>query len=297
MSAPLPKITVVTPSYNQAAFLETTIQSVLGQCYPNLEYIVMDGGSTDGSAEVIRRYEGSLAHWVSERDGGQSAAINKGFARATGDILCWLNSDDFYLPGTLHRIAALLVPKVAEPALAYGGTLFFREEGSDAKVRRARPYDPEFLKIQDYIYQPSSFWTAALWRQCGALDETLSFGFDWDWYLRASKLTGFIQVAHVLSAYRMHSGHKSGSGGGKRRQELVEVARRHARPEQVAAYEFLTSRWDAVQQWLRRTALLRRVRMPFAPALARCATPEMWSLPQKISAQDLEVCRHMLTDI
>ena len=297
MSASLPKITVVTPSYNQAAFLETTIQSVLGQCYPNLEYIIMDGGSTDGSAAVIRRYEKSLAHWVSERDGGQAAAINKGFARATGDILCWLNSDDFYLPGTLHRIAEILGPKTGEPALAYGGTLFFREEGSEAKVRRARAYDPEFLKIQDYIYQPSSFWTAALWQRCGALDAALSFGFDWDWFLRASKLTDFICVGQVLSAYRMHAGHKSGSGGGQRRQELAEVARRHARPEQVAAYEFLTSRWDAVQQWLRRTALLRRFRLPFAPALARCATPAMWSLPREISPQDLEVCRHMLTDI
>ena len=106
----LPKITVVTPSYNQGRFVEATLRSVLLQGYPNLEYLVLDGGSTDGSREIIERYAPWLAGWASERDRGQSDAINRGFARATGDIVAWLNSDDRYPPGTLHAVARAGAP-------------------------------------------------------------------------------------------------------------------------------------------------------------------------------------------
>jgi glycosyltransferase involved in cell wall biosynthesis len=293
----LPKISVITPSFNQAAFLETTIQSVLGQFYPNLEYIIMDGGSTDGSVDVIRRYESSLTYWVSQKDGGQADAINHGFARATGDILCWLNSDDFYLPGTLRRIAELLAPKVHEPALVYGGTLFFRENSNYSKAARPREYDRSFLGIQDYILQPSSFWTAALWRACGPLDATMSFAFDWDWYLRASKLIDFTRSENILSAYRLHAGHKSGSGGDRRRAEILEVARRHANPEQVAAYDFAHGHWDRVQSCFNLISRLQQARIPLASLWARLLNPPLLFLPNGVKRQNLEICRYMFTDL
>src|SRR6202012_3617872 len=143
-----PRITVVTPSYNQGAFLEQTIRSVLGQLYPNLEYFVFDGGSTDESVDIIKRYESQLAGWVSEKDRGQSNALNKGFARATGDILCWVNSDDFLLPGALHEAARRLGEG---PDLIYGKCLSFSDTGKRALVNIPPEHDRELLTMVDYL--------------------------------------------------------------------------------------------------------------------------------------------------
>jgi glycosyltransferase involved in cell wall biosynthesis len=223
-----PRITVVTPSLNQGRFLEETILSVLGQQYPNLEYVIVDGGSTDGSVEIIRKYQQHLAWWVSEKDGGQAAAINKGFARATGDILAWLNSDDMYLPGTLSHIASRLDPDRAE--LLFGNCLHFVENsamayGSDVRQSHVR-HD---LRLTDYIIQPSTFWTRKAWLQAGLLDESLEFGFDWDWFLRGTKAdVTFVPEDKYLSVYRIHKDHKTGTGGERRRKELASIYGRHA---------------------------------------------------------------------
>ncbi len=224
----LPKITIVTPSYNQGQFLEETIQSVLGQCYPNLEYIVMDGGSTDNSVEIIKKYETHLAYWVSEKDGGQSAAINAGFSRATGDILGWLNSDDMYLPGALSYAASRLDP--AKPEIIFGNCLHINEHssetyGSDVEGCRKR----KNLKLYDYIIQPSTFWTQSAWETTGPLESALHFGFDWEWFLRAeAKGSALTPVPKYLSVYRLHEAHKTGTGGNKRQIELAEVYGKYA---------------------------------------------------------------------
>jgi glycosyltransferase involved in cell wall biosynthesis len=222
-----PKISVVTPSYNQGQFLEQTIQSVLGQKYPNLEYIVIDGGSTDGSVDVIEEYQDQLAYWVSEADRGQAHAINKGFARATGDILGWLNSDDFYMPGTLSFVSSQL--SSSQPILLFGNCFHFVQDRATAygtDVRAA--HESMNLLLADYVIQPSSFWTRAAWETVGVLDDGLNFGFDWDWFIRAQNAgVAFEATDRYLSAYRIHGAHKTGVGGTRRLQELTTIYRRH----------------------------------------------------------------------
>jgi glycosyltransferase involved in cell wall biosynthesis len=255
----LPKITVVTPSLNQGRFLEDTILSVLGQQYPNLEYIILDGGSNDESVGIISKYQQHLAYWVSEKDDGQAAAINQGFARASGDILCWLNSDDMYLPGTLLHVAARLDPAKSE--LLFGNCLHFIEGtsityGSNVRYSHAQTD----LMLTDYVIQPSTFWTRKVWQQTGLLDESLDFGFDWEWVLRARKSgVTFLPEDRYLSVYRIHKDHKSGTGGEQRRKELAVIYGRYAgaRFERLYSRCCATKSLAAVRKWIHRARLTR----------------------------------------
>jgi len=230
-----PRITVVTPSYNQGAFIEQTILSVIGQHYANLEYMIIDGGSNDQSVEIIRKYGRHLSYWVSEADQGQSDAINKGFDRSTGQILCWLNSDDMLMPGALQYMASQM--DVDKSELVYGNCLRITEgrggaSGSDVMRDRAI-YE---LRLCDYIQQPSSAWSRLAWESTGPLDITMSYAFDWDWFIRAERSgVTFMPSPRHLSVYRFHAAHKTGVGGRARLDELARIYRAHA----GAAYENL----------------------------------------------------------
>jgi glycosyltransferase involved in cell wall biosynthesis len=287
----LPFISIVTPSLNQGRFLAETLDSVLGQDYSNLDYIVMDGGSTDESFAVIQARANRLAFWQSKPDHGQAEAINRGFQRARGDIFGWLNSDDIYLDGTLSTVANALAAHANEAVVFYGGCELFRDNTSRVERRPAVPFDAKRLQITDFLDQPSVFFTRTAWERVGPLDESLHYAFDWDWFLRAAKVCRFIQCDQVLSRYRIHSQHKTGTGGLRRWEELSEVVRRHSSDEIVRHYQYLLACPDA-RWWLNKRMRLAQFFRRILPdavsdALGTLCAPPFWLLPPGITRATL----------
>jgi glycosyltransferase involved in cell wall biosynthesis len=204
--ADLPTISVITPSLNQGRFIEQTIRSVLLQGYPKLEYIVIDGGSRDETVELLRKYEPWLSYWVSEPDRGQSHAINKGFARATGEVLCWLNSDDFYPPNTLALVGQLLAKPTGNFALVgHARTVFqddrppVEEAGRFTNRRRMLAYWRGYQ-----MHQPSIFWRREVFETVGPLDESLHLIMDFDYWAKIAEAYAFTNVNAVLSCRNQH---------------------------------------------------------------------------------------------
>ncbi len=209
----LPKITVVTPSYNQGEYLEETIDSVLSQNYPKLEYIIIDGGSTDASVEIIKKYEKHLAYWQSKPDKGQAEAIGVGFSRASGKILAWLNSDDMYEPGTLLEVGKQFACQ-SNLQLLYGDYTLVYPDGT-RMFRRKISYD---FNICLYIYmmvaQPSAFWTKSIYKKVGGIDPQWQYVMDYDLFLRIGEACkgshGAIRhIRSSLSLFRVHDASKS----------------------------------------------------------------------------------------
>lgn len=207
MSA-LPKITVVTPSFNQGAYIERTIDSVLSQGYPNLEYIIIDGGSTDNSVEVIRKFDQHLTYWVSEKDRGQSHAINKGMLRAKGSILTWLNSDDWYVDRTLANFAELFIAN-PDAGVVVGRGQIVDQCGSvvyDKPPADCINFDTmcHWLDGGDFM-QPSSAFTRRAWSQCGPLSEDIHIALDVDLWLKIAKAGfNFVSTGELLSTALSH---------------------------------------------------------------------------------------------
>jgi glycosyltransferase involved in cell wall biosynthesis len=218
-----PLVTVVTPSFNQAHFLEATIQSVLDQDYPNLEYIIVDGGSIDGSQEIIRRYSDRLSWWVSKKDEGQTDAINKGFARAKGEILAWLNSDDTYLPHTISEAVEFLRGR-PEVGMVYGDADFINETGSVIGRFPAAQTDYKRLR-RGYVHIPqqASFLRADLWKKVGPLDPSFYFAMDYDLWVRLARLASLEYVPHLWANFRLHSTGKTVAADERCWPEMLKV--------------------------------------------------------------------------
>ena len=204
-----PLVSIVTPSYNQAPFLEETIQSVLSQDYQPLEYIIVDGGSNDGCLEIIQRYADRLAWWVSEPDRGQTDAINKGFARARGEVLAWLNSDDTYLPGAVAEAVAAMQAH-PEAGLVYGDANLIDEHGRVIGKFPARQTDYRRLR-RGYVHIPqqAAFFRADLWKQVGPLDPTFYFAMDYDLWVRLARVGPLIYTPRLWANFRLHGAGKS----------------------------------------------------------------------------------------
>jgi len=213
-----PRITVITPSYNQAPFLRECIDSVLGQGWPDLEYRVLDGGSSDGSVEILKSY-GDAVTWRSHPDGGQAAAINEGFEKATGEVVAWLNSDDYYLPGAFARAVEQLA---LDPAACgvHGRAWMVDERG-----RRLRPYPTFPLEHRDlrrkcYVCQPASFMRREVLVRHGLLNDAMDLCFDYDWWLRITRRERLAFCPAPLAATRHYPATKTAS---RRSRALIEA--------------------------------------------------------------------------
>lgn len=196
-------VSIITPSYNQAAYLEQTLRSVLEQDYTPIEYLVVDGGSTDGSVEIIQRYAHRLAWWVSEKDGGQAEAINKGFARARGEIVAWLNSDDLYLPGAV-KSAVRALQEHPQAAFVYANVLSIDENGKTFYHQRLQPLRLQDLLSFRIIPQPTVFIRRSALEKAGLLDPTYHFLLDHHLWIRLAQVGEMIYVPQTWAAARYH---------------------------------------------------------------------------------------------
>jgi glycosyltransferase involved in cell wall biosynthesis len=242
-----PLVSIITPSYNQARFLEGTIQSVLTQDYPAIEYILVDGASTDGSVEIIQRYSDRFTWWVSEPDQGQTDAINKGFSHASGEILAWLNSDDTFLPGAITQAVESLLAH-PDASLVYGDANLVDERGQLIGRFPSRQTDLRgLLRGSVHIPQQTAFFWSRLWNQVGPLDPAFHFAMDYDLWVRLVKIAPLIYVPRLWANFRLHGEGKSVIMDDRCYPEMIRVYRREG------GLVFSELRWylrDLLYAWL-----------------------------------------------
>jgi glycosyltransferase involved in cell wall biosynthesis len=236
-----PKISIITPSFNQAKFIERTIKSVLQQGYKNFEYIVMDGGSTDKTPNILKKFSNQII-WQSEKDKGQSDAINKGLKMATGDIVTYLNSDDTYEPGTLKKVIKFFQNN-PEKKWVYGKCKIINE--NDREIRKPitwyknqllKKYNYPKLLAENFISQPATFWKKELHTEFGYFDEKEKFCMDYDFWLRIGKKYPAGVINSYLANFRYHSASKSGSVNKKQFQDELRLAKKYGRGHPLSVF-------------------------------------------------------------
>ncbi len=257
------KFSIVIPSYQQAKFLRTTLESVLTQDHPDREIIVRDGGSTDGSLELLRELgrDGAF-RWISEPDGGQAEAINRGLREATGEIHAYLNSDDVYYPGALRRVAEYFAAH-PECLVLYGNADHLNRDGSVMEVYPVEPWDYTRLQTVCFLCQPAVFWRREVEENFGAFDPALYFSMDYEYWLRLGKEIAFHHLEGApLAGSRLHADTKTMSQRGPAHEEYLQVVLRHG------------GQRSAVLKWLRAIAELRlaAVSPPPSTRFRRAAT-------------------------
>ncbi len=225
MAGERPLVSIVTPTLNGARFLEQAIESVLSQDYANIEYLVMDGGSSDGSAAILKRYEGRL-HFVSEKDGGQADAINRGFARCTGEIFGFLNSDDIYLPGAISA-AVRGFEEHPEAAVIYGSAWHVDANGRKTGDYPVEDFSAAALARRCFLCQPAAFIRSGAFRSAGMLDASLRFSLDYDLWARLAQHHGFARVSETLACSRLHDDAKTVAQTALAMRETLSVLQRH----------------------------------------------------------------------
>lgn len=220
----LPTVSIVTPSFNQARYLEATIQSVLSQDYPRIEYLIVDGGSTDDSVDILKKYSNRLAWWVSEKDRGQTDAINKGFARTTGDILAWINSDDTYEPRAVGQAVKYLIEH-PEVGMVYADCNYINEAGHVIGRFPAAQTDLQRLR-SGYVHIPQQtmFFRTELWKQVGPLDPSFYFAMDYDLWTRLAARSRLKYLAgQTWANFRIHTSGKTIAADDRCWPEMLRV--------------------------------------------------------------------------